>query len=176
MILPDHHIRNACRDQGVITPWSPEYIQPASYELHLAPTVRLMWIEGHPEADVGLMVMGLLLQPDQFLLAHTVETVKLPSHLAAQVSGKSSLGRLGLVVHKTAGWIDPGFEGTIVLEMRNFGHEPIVLSPYMPIAQLIFMRLVSPCERPYGSDGLGSHYQGQTGVTPSWLGQPEVTP
>jgi dCTP deaminase len=105
--------------------------------------------------------------PDQFLLASTVQEVWMPDDLVAQVNGKSSLGRLGMTVHITAGFIDPGFRGTVTLELKNLSHSVITLRPGMPICQLVFFQMTSPADRPYGSEGLGSHYQGQIGVTAS---------
>lgn len=112
---------------------------------------------------------GLQLRPDQFALATTKEMVCIPTDLVAQVNGKSSLGRLGLLVHATAGFIDPGFRGQITLELKNIGPDPIFLPEGMVVCQLVFFETRSPATRPYGSQGLGSHYQDQSGVTPSRL-------
>lgn len=93
--------------------------------------------------------------------------MELPSWLAAQVGGKSSLARIGIAIHVTAGFIDPGFCGRITLEIKNMGTLPVRLYPGMKIAQIVFEQLTTPCDRPYGSEGLGSKYQGQDSVTPS---------
>lgn len=113
-------------------------------------------------------VEELWLSRGDFILASTLETVKIPDNLVAQVNGKSSLARKGLVIHQTAGFIDPGFHGQVTLELSNVG-EPIRLTPGMPICQLAFMLMTSPAQRPYGHKALGSHYQGQQGPTPSAL-------
>lgn len=112
---------------------------------------------------------GVLLGSDAFVLASTVEEVHIPRDLVAQVNGKSSYARRGLVVHQTAGFIDPGFRGQITLEFSNASRNPIRLLPGMPICQLVFFQMTSPALRPYGSDGLSSRYQNQAGPTPSRL-------
>lgn len=109
------------------------------------------------------------INPGEFILATTIDHLDMPYDLAARVEGKSSLGRLGLAVHITAGFIDPGFNGQITLELKNLGNEEISLRRGQYIAQLSFHQLTSPARRPYGSAGLNSHYQKQMGVTPSWL-------
>lgn len=107
--------------------------------------------------------------PGDFILATTLDYIELPNDLAARVEGKSSLGRLGLAVHITAGFIDPGFKGNITLELKNLGNEEIMLRRGQYVAQLSFHQLSAPAQRPYGSPGLNSHYQGQTGIEHSWL-------
>jgi dCTP deaminase len=106
-----------------------------------------------------------ILHPSDLVLGSTEEYFEIPDLLAARVEGKSSLGRIGLVIHATAGWIDPGFKGNITLEMSNNSPLPIVLTPGMLIGQIAFMRLTNPAERPYGTPGLGSKYQGDTEPT-----------
>ncbi len=108
-----------------------------------------------------------MLHPGEFVLGSTFESVTLPDDLAGRLEGKSSLGRLGLLTHSTAGFIDPGFTGHITLELSNVANLPITLWPGMKIGQLCLFRLSSPAERPYGSAGVGSRYQGQRGPTPS---------
>jgi len=108
-----------------------------------------------------------VLHPGEFVLAATVETLALPDDVVARLEGKSSLGRLGLLIHSTAGYIDPGWEGTITLELSNVANLPILLTPGMAIGQVSFMMMTTPVDRPYGSPGLGSRYQGQKGPTPS---------
>lgn len=108
-----------------------------------------------------------ILHPGEFVLGSTYEAVTLPDDIAARLEGKSSLGRLGLLTHSTAGFIDPGFSGHVTLELSNMATLPIKLWPGMKIGQLCFFRLTSPAEQPYGSGASGSRYQGQRGPTPS---------
>ncbi len=108
-----------------------------------------------------------ILHPGEFVLGSILETVTLPDDVAARVEGKSSLGRLGLLTHATAGFVDPGFSGHVTLELSNVATLPIKLWPGMKVGQLCFFRLSSPVEKPYGSDAYGSHYQGQRGPTAS---------
>lgn len=109
------------------------------------------------------------LEPGELLLGGLSQKVHIPADMCAQLSGKSSLGRLGLLIHVTAGFIDPGFRGRITLELCNVGSNPIRLHPGMKIGQLVFIRLTSPVLNPYGSEGLGSHYQDQADTTRSYL-------
>lgn len=186
MILSDSSIRLEAeigarypdrRDSLKIEPWDPKNIQPASYELTLGrdflisdfngpayvdslqPSDHLFERVHVPEGE------GLMLDPDSFALATTVEKITVPSDTVARVEGKSGLGRLGLAVHITAGFIDPGFSGQITFEMKVLAPWSIILHPGMKIAQIAFERLDRPCTAPYGSPGLGSHYQGQSGPT-----------
>lgn len=164
MILSDVSLR-AELDAGTLVidpPPADAAIQPASIDLHLGDQIRWTYLP-KPRPIVGRFGLG----PGMFVLGHTAETVTVPAHLVAQLNGKSSLGRLGLAIHITAGFIDPGFHGQITLELHNCSSQAIWLTPGMPIGQLVLMRLTAPAERPYGSPGLGSHYQGQTGATPS---------
>jgi dCTP deaminase len=115
-----------------------------------------------PEGDEPFV-----LHPGEFVLGSTFEQITLPDDLAGRLEGKSSLGRLGLLTHSTAGFIDPGFNGHITLELSNVANLPIILWPGMKIGQLCLFRLSSPAEHPYGSAGVGSRYQGQRGPTPS---------
>src|ERR671923_281211 len=108
-----------------------------------------------------------VIHPGEFCLGRTEEWVELPDDVVARIEGKSSLGRLGLVVHATAGFCDPGWKGTLTLELANFNSVPIILRPGLPIAQLSFMTLDRPAERPYGHPELGSHYHGQVEATES---------
>ena len=107
-----------------------------------------------------------VLHPGEFVLGSTLELCTLPDDLAGRLEGKSSLGRLGLLTHSTAGFIDPGFSGHITLELSNVANLPITLWPGMKIGQLCLLRLTSPAEHPYGSAQAGSKYQGQRGPTP----------
>jgi dCTP deaminase len=154
-------------------------IQPSSVDVRLDKFFRLF--DNHKyqvidpaldQADLTRLVEvdsqeGFVLHPGEFVLGSTLETVSLPDDLAARVEGKSSLGRLGLLTHATAGFVDPGFTGHVTLELSNVATLPIMLWPGMKIGQLAFFRLSSPAESPYGSEGYGSHYQGQRGPTAS---------
>lgn len=164
MILSDRDIRRHLHTGHLVIdpPPSDEAIQPASIDLHLGTEFR--YLHGVPLPNPGDRI---LLLAGHFVLAHTHETVTIPDDLVAQLDGKSTLARLGMSIHQTAGWIDPGFTGHITLELHNCAPRPISLVPGMPIGQLVLMRLTTRVLRPYGSPGLGSHYQGQTGATPS---------
>lgn len=155
MLLPDHRIR-ALVEAGElgIDPWWPHLLQPASVDVTLGDQFI---INGEPRR-----ACELILFPGSFALAHTRQHISLPPDLAAQVDGKSTWGRRGLLIHSTAGWIDPGFQGQITLELSNVSSQKIVLTPGVPIAQLVVFRMESAAERPYAGK-----YQGQTGVTPA---------
>ncbi len=162
-----------------IDPWEPELVQPASVDLRLGDSFRVF--HNHrtsaidlrdPPKDLTEEVVPdagepFVIHPGEFALGRTREWVELPDDVLARVEGKSSLGRLGLIVHATAGFVDPGWRGTLTLEFANLTRIPIKLYPGLPIAQLSFMALDAPALRPYGSPGLGSHYQGQTAATES---------
>lgn len=147
-------------------------IQPSSVDVHLGDEL-LVYPDGVTVIDPSAVtpmrsvpIVGHLdLAPGEFALASTREAVRLGATLAARVEGKSSLGRCGLAIHTTAGWIDPGFEGTVTLELSNVSGRPIRLRAGMPIGQLCVYWLDAPARRPYGSPGLRSRYQGQRGVT-----------
>jgi dCTP deaminase len=152
-------------------------VQPASVDLtlgnsfrtfrnHAAPLIDLA-DKGRVDCTEEHVADEFILHPGEFALASTHEIVRVPDDLVAQVNGKSSLGRLGLIVHATAGFIDPGFHGSITLELSNLLRMPIKLHAGMRIAQICFSKLDQPCAEPYGSDKLGSHYQGQTSATSS---------
>jgi dCTP deaminase len=163
LILSDVSLRAELAAGALVIdpPPADEAIQPASIDLHLGD--QICWAD-------GMAVRwghDFIVSPNRFYLAHTAEAVTIPAHLVAQLDGKSSLARLGLSIHQTAGWIDPGFCGQITLELFNASAEPIWLQRGMPIGQLVLMWLTTPAERPYGSPGIGSHYQNQTGATPS---------
>lgn len=163
-----------------IEPLDEAAIQPASVDLRLDRQFRIFRATTRPFVDVRVPVDDLtelvtvrrkgepfIIQPGTFCLGSTVETVTLPDDLVARIDGKSSLGRLGLLVHATAGYVDPGWTGKLTLELSNQSQMPIALYYGMRIAQISFLRLTTPVERPYGSLGLGSKYQGQTGPTAS---------
>lgn len=161
MILPDHAII-AEVDNGrlVIDPWDPALVQPASVDVLLGDTFI--------DQDIpGTGKFPLLLYPGRFILASTVEYFEIPDDLVGRLEGKSSLGRLGLSIHATAGFVDPGFRGQLTLELSNVSSRPIQLTAGMKIAQMSFHRLESACRKPYGHPDLGSKYQGQTGPTVS---------
>jgi dCTP deaminase len=166
MILSD---RDICYEldggQLFIDPLLPRSLQPASYEVHLQEAATL---SADHEKGVGALETWFL-DADEFALGCTVEKVTIPRHLCAQVNGKSSLGRLGLLVHATAGYIDPGFSGQITLELKNISNHTIVLTEGMAIAQIVFHQLRQPAERAYGHPDLGSHYQGQEGIRRSYM-------
>jgi dCTP deaminase len=121
----------------------------------------------HPEQPVDADVEPFILHPGEFVLGSTLERLTLPDDLVARLEGKSSLGRLGLLIHSTAGFIDPGFDGHVTLELSNVANLPITIYPAMKIGQLSFVQMSEPAETPYGSGSLGSKYQGQRGPTPS---------
>lgn len=185
MLLSDTDIRKAVADGRLgLDPFEPSLVQPASVDVrldrwfrvfnnsrytHIDPSQRQDELTTLVEVEDG---EPFVLHPREFVLASTLERVSLSPDISAQLNGKSSLGRLGLVVHSTAGFIDCGFSGAITLELANMANLPVTLWPGMRIGQLCVFQLSSPAERPYGSSGLGSHYQSQQGPTPSrtWMG------
>lgn len=180
MLLSDRDIR-AQIDAGrvVLDPWDPVMVQPSSVDVRLDRFFRLFDNHKYPvidpaqdQPDLTRLVEvepdeSFVLHPGEFVLGSTYEEVSLPDDVAARVEGKSSLGRLGLLTHATAGFVDPGFTGHVTLELSNVATLPIVLHPGMKIGQLCFFQLSSPSEHPYGSQTRGSHYQGQRGPTAS---------
>lgn len=179
MLLSDRDLAAALRTGALtVDPYTPALLQPASIDVRLSPLFRVF--DNHTgthidpaaptEALTRLVVAddtGFVLHPGEFVLGCTVETIGVDASLAARLEGKSSLGRLGLLVHSTAGFIDPGFEGQITLELSNVATLPIKLHPGMRIGQLCVIPLSSPALHPYGTPGLGSRYQGQQGPTAS---------
>jgi dCTP deaminase len=180
VLLSDRDIR-AQLDSGRVRldPYEPEMIQPASLDVRLDRYFRLFDNHKYPVIDPSqdqpeltrLVDAGpddpLILHPGEFVLGATYEQVTLPDDIAARLEGKSSLGRLGLLTHSTAGFIDPGFTGHVTLELSNTATMPIMLWPGMKIGQLCFFQLSSVAEHPYGSGAKGSRYQGQRGPTAS---------
>jgi dCTP deaminase len=171
-----------------IEPWDPTMVQPASVDLKLGNSFRVFHNHRIQAIDLADPPGGLtehveidedepfVIHPGEFVLGRTEEHVVIPDDIVARIEGKSSLGRLGLIVHATAGFVDPGFSGSLTLEITNFNSVPIVLRPGLPIAQLSFMTLDKPAERPYGHEALGSHYHGQTDATESrYEGGPRLT-
>jgi dCTP deaminase len=162
-----------------LEPYQPEMIQPSSIDVRLDRFFRLFDNHKYPfidpaedQPDLTRLVevdsdQPFILHPGEFVLGSTYELVSLPDDVAARLEGKSSLGRLGLLTHSTAGFIDPGFSGHVTLELSNVATLPIKLWPGMKIGQMCFFRLSSPTERPYGSSEYSSRYQGQRGPTAS---------
>ncbi len=180
MVLSDRSIREQLlAGRIVIDPCDPDDIQPSSVDMHLAARFQVFRNSRHPYIDPSIEQDGLtelveateaepfVLHPGEFVLGATVERIELPDDIVARLEGKSTLGRLGLLIHSTAGYIDPGWIGTLTLELSNVANLPIVLTPGMPIGQVSFMAMSTPVDRPYGSPGLGSRYQGQSDPTAS---------
>ena len=176
-VLSDGTIRRLV-DEGriVIDPWDESLVQPASVDLRLGDSFRVFHNHRTSAIDLREPPTNLteeitaemfVIHPGEFVLGRTLESVAIPEDVVARIEGKSSIGRLGLIVHATAGFVDPGFKGTLTLEITNLTRVPIKLYPGLLIAQLSFMSLDAPAERPYGSAELGSHYQGQTAATES---------
>ena len=180
MLLSDRDIRSEI-DAGriKIDPYDPGLVQPSSVDVRLDRFFRVFENHKYPHIDPAVEQPGLtrlvevdpdevfILHPGEFVLASTYEVFSLPDDLASRLEGKSSLGRLGLLTHSTAGFIDPGFSGHVTLELSNMATLPIKLYPGMRIGQLCMFKLSSPAEYPYGSSVYGSRYQGQRGPTPS---------
>ncbi len=178
MVLSDHDIKIEL-DQGriVLDPFEPSFIQPASIDLRLGNDFRVFRNSSHVAIDPQVHQPDLteeiivddgdsfVLHPGQFALGTTLERIALPADILGKLEGKSSLGRLGLMIHSTAGYIDPGWDGQVTLELSNVANLPILLRPGMRIGQISFERMSSPVDLPYGSPELGSHYQGQRGAT-----------
>ena len=189
-VLSDGTIRRLVDEERIkIQPWDPAMVQPASVDLKLGTSFRVFHNHRLPAIDLAQPPSGVtehvqidedasfVIHPGEFVLGTTVEWVELPDDIVARIEGKSSLGRLGLIVHATAGFVDPGFSGTLTLEITNLTRVPIVLWPGKPIAQLSFMTLDQAAERPYGHPDLGSHYHGQVEATESrYEGGPSMKP
>ncbi|MER5867421.1 dCTP deaminase [Kitasatospora sp. NPDC002040] len=180
MLLSDKDIRSEI-DKGrvQIDPFDPAMVQPSSIDVRLDRFFRVFENHRYPfidpsqeQSDLTRLVEpdgdeAFILHPGEFVLASTYEMVTLPDDIASRLEGKSSLGRLGLLTHSTAGFIDPGFNGHVTLELSNVATLPIKLYPGMKIGQLCLFRLSSPAEFPYGSERYGSRYMGQRGPTAS---------
>ncbi|MGF7120196.1 dCTP deaminase [Rhodococcus sp. TAF43] len=180
MLLSDRDIRAEISSGRLgIDPFDPEMVQPSSVDVRLDGLFRVFDNTKYTHIDPALRQDELtslveptagepfVLHPGEFVLGSTLEVCTLPDDLAGRLEGKSSLGRLGLLTHSTAGFIDPGFSGHITLELSNVANLPITLWPGMKIGQLCLLRLTSAAENPYGSSVVGSKYQGQRGPTPS---------
>ena len=168
MILSDRTIRGLATNCGLIDPFDEDQLQPCSYDVRLDSRIKRVVqteLRGVSMDTLNIANMEYALRPGEFILGSTVESVSIPDYLACRFEGKSSLGRIGLTTHVTAGFIDPGFQGTITLEIKNENQFPILLKPGMLIGQLCFIRLNTKVDRMYGSVELGSHYQNQIGVT-----------
>ena len=180
MVLSDRTIRRLLGEGRIgIEPFDADLMQPSSLDVRVDRYFRVFRNSRYPYIDVKAEQEGLtelveatngeafILHPGEFVLGSTLERVTLPDDLVARLEGKSSLGRLGLLIHSTAGFIDPGWDGHVTLELSNVANLPITIYPGMKIGQLSFVQLTEPAERPYGSEGIGSKYQGQRGPTPS---------
>ncbi|MDP9236311.1 MAG: dCTP deaminase [Chloroflexota bacterium] len=180
MVLSDRSIKEAiAAGRLLIDPLDPQDIQPASVDVHIDRVFRVFKVSSRPFIDPRQPMDDLtdevviedgepfFIHPGEFVLASTLEVVSLPDDIVAQVEGKSSLGRIGLLIHATAGYVDPGWSGKLTLELSNVAKMPIALHFGMKIGQLSFLRMTTPVDRPYGSPGLRSKYQGQMGPTPS---------
>jgi dCTP deaminase len=179
-VLSDRDIRTALEAGEIaIRPYDATDLQPSSVDLHLDRSFRVFRNNRYPYIDVRAPQPDLtellnvaedeafVLHPGEFVLGQTLEWVELPNDLVARLEGKSSLGRLGLLIHSTAGYVDPGWKGNLTLELSNVANLPIALYFGMKIGQISFFKMSSPVERPYGSPSLGSKYQGQSEPTAS---------
>lgn len=180
MVLSDRTIRREIEAGNIVVdPLGPDAIQPASVDLRLGNLFRVFRNAQVPFIDVKQEYPDLtelveidderpfVLHPGEFALAVTYERVTLPNTIVGRLEGKSSLGRLGLLIHSTAGYVDPGWDGALTLELSNVANLPITLYWKMKVSQISFLQLTEPAEHPYGSKAAGSKYQGQTGPTPS---------
>jgi dCTP deaminase len=180
VVLSDRTIRAEIEAGRIqIDPFDPSLVQPSSIDVRVDRRYRVFHNGRYTHIDVRKPMENLtelveaggeepfILHPGEFVLGQTLEKVTLPDDLVARLEGKSSLGRLGLLIHSTAGFVDSGFSGNLTLELSNVANLPITIYEGMPIGQISFMRMDGPVERPYGSDTTGSKYQGQAEPTPS---------
>jgi dCTP deaminase len=180
MVLSDRTIREEIGANRIaIEPFDDSMVQPSSVDVRVDRQFRVFHNARYPFIDVRQPMEELtelvrvdddepfILHPGEFVLGQTLERVRLPNDIVARLEGKSSLGRLGLLIHSTAGFVDAGFEGNLTLELSNVANLPITIYHGMPIGQISFMRMDSPVEQPYGSGEAGSKYQGQAEPTPS---------
>ena len=180
MILSDVSIRKALADgRIIIDPLDDSHIQPSSVDLRVDRYFRVFrnyttpYIDPkEPQENLTELVEVVddgtfILHPGEFVLGSTLERVALPDDLVARLEGKSSLGRLGLLIHSTAGFVDAGWDGHLTLELSNVANLPIAIYPGMKIGQISFLEMTTPASAPYGSASMGSKYQGQRGPTPS---------
>ena len=164
MILSDRTLKDVILNKGVylVNPFNPDDLQPNSIDLHLG--CELKRLDG---VDIDLTQSSYKLKPNEFLLGSTMETVHVPYDLTARVDGKSSLGRLGIMIHSTAGMIDAGFTGNITLEIKNISDKPFELIHGDTVCQILYETLTTSVDRPYGHKDLNSHYQDSTGTVRS---------
>jgi dCTP deaminase len=181
VVLSDRTIRAEIEaGRIIIEPFEEDLVQPSSVDVRVDSRFRVFHNARYPYIDVRQPMDDLtelvevsgreqpfILHPGEFVLGQTLEQVTLPHDLVARLEGKSSLGRLGLLIHSTAGFVDSGFSGNLTLELSNVANLPITIYQGMPIGQISFMRMDGPVERPYGSSETGSKYQGQAEPTPS---------
>ena len=180
MVLSDHTIKEElARGRIVVDPLGEDCIQPASVDVHLDKQILVFRNSRRPFIDIREDMSDLtemeevdddrpfMLHPGEFVLGSTLERIELPEDLVARLEGKSSLGRLGLLIHSTAGYVDPGWKGHLTLELSNVSNLPITLYCSMKIGQISYLRLTTPADNLYGSEALSSKYQGQTSPTAS---------
>jgi dCTP deaminase len=180
VVLSDRTIRRQLADGRIgIDPYDESLLQPSSVDVRVDRYFRVFRNSRYPYIDVKQAQEELtelveiedetpfILHPGEFVLGSTLERIRLPDDLVARLEGKSSLGRLGLLIHSTAGFIDPGWDGHVTLELSNVANLPITIYHGMKIGQVSFVQMSEAAEHPYGSGGLGSKYQGQKGPTPS---------
>ena len=180
MILSDRTIKRLLGEGRIdIDPYDEALVQPSSVDVRVDRFFRVFRNSRYPYIDVKLEQEELtelveiddetpfILHPGEFVLGSTLERIRLPEDLVARLEGKSSLGRLGLLIHSTAGFIDPGWDGHVTLELSNVANLPITIYFGMKIGQVSFVQMTEPAETPYGAGVLGSKYQGQQGPTPS---------
>jgi dCTP deaminase len=180
VVLSDRTIRSEIEaGRIVIDPFDEGLVQPSSIDVRVDARFRVFHNGRYPYIDVRQPMPDLtelveiengepfILHPGEFVLGQTLEKVTLPNDLVARLEGKSSLGRLGLLIHSTAGFIDPGWDGHVTLELSNVANLPITIYHEMKIGQISFMQLTEATSTPYGTGSLGSKYQGQRGPTPS---------
>ncbi len=180
MILSDRTLREQiAAGRIIIEPFDDSCVQPSSIDIKISNLFRVFRNHTARVIDVKHDMTALtelveipadgvfMLHPGEFVLGSTLERVVVPNDLVSRIEGKSSLGRLGLIIHSTAGFIDAGFDGHVTLELTNIATLPITLYPGMKIGQVSFMQMTTPADKPYGSGAKGSKYQGQRGPTPS---------
>jgi dCTP deaminase len=180
VVLSDATIARCLAEGRIeIEPYDPSLLQPSSVDVRVDRLFRVFHNNRYPYIDVKVEQEELtelvtvdgdhpfVLHPGEFVLGSTLERIRLPDDLVARLEGKSSLGRLGLLIHSTAGFIDPGWDGHVTLELSNVANLPITIYPGMKIGQISFMQMTEPAATPYGSSEIGSKYKGQTGPTPS---------
>ena len=180
MIFSDRSIKEAIAEGRIaLDPFEPSFVQPSSVDLRVDTQFRVFENHRYPHIDPRETQEDLtkvvtvddgdcfILHPGEFVLGATYERVRLGDDIVARLEGKSSLGRLGLLIHSTAGFVDPGFDGYLTLELSNVANLPIAIYPGMRIGQISFYQMTTSADHPYGTDAAGSKYQGQRGPTPS---------